>query len=209
MERAGLLQPRAQHAPLRAGGGRALRWRLPAHRRRARDPTRNRTLHRCGDCGLLFRRARGHPRRQREARADARARFRRRHVVVGAGARAVGPRHATAAVGRPARGGGALHAGPDGPGRHGLPAAQAQLHDLPGERELRGPAPGRARALPGEDAQAQAQRPVAVGAAGARRARARVAGEAARQGHLGGAALPAGVRQPRRPARGPAVGCGA
>ena len=40
VERPGLLQPRAQHASLRAGGGRALRRRVSAHRRRTRRPCR-------------------------------------------------------------------------------------------------------------------------------------------------------------------------
>lgn len=51
-----------------------------------------------------------------------------------------------------------------------------------------------AGALSGQDAQAQAQRPVALGAARARCTRPRLAREAAGQGHLGRALLPARVR---------------
>ena len=70
VERPGLLQPRAQPAPLRAGGGGAsTAARFPASSAALAHAARHRPLHRGGDRRLLLRRARGHPRRQRQARA--------------------------------------------------------------------------------------------------------------------------------------------
>jgi hypothetical protein len=73
LERAGLLQPRAQPAPLRAGRGEPA-WRaVPAHARTVADAAGHWPVYCRSHCVVLFWRACGHSGRQRQACADARA----------------------------------------------------------------------------------------------------------------------------------------
>ena len=152
VERPRLLQPRAQPASLRAGGGRpSTAARFRARSAELARAARHRPLDRGGDRRVLLRRARRDPRRQRQARADARARAstatsRRRAQR----ARAVGRRRRAAARSSDIE---ALHAGADGPRRDGVPGALAALPAVPGAARLCvARARRRRRALSGEDA---------------------------------------------------------
>ncbi len=193
VERPGLLQPRAQPAPLCAGGRGRAWWALSAQRRGARPAARHRPLDGGGDRRLRLRRARRDPGRQRQARADARARLRRRPGARRRGARAVAGRD-RAAAGARHRG---LHPGADGPRCRRLPDAAPAVRAVPAGRTLRRACRGRARALPGEDAQAQA-RPAPPRAAVAGAGRLALPHPASGAGRLGRPVEPARVRPGRR-----------
>ena len=147
VERPGLLQPRAQPASLRAGGRGAHGGEFP------RTAAELQTLPGIGRstaaaiAAFCF--------GERVAILDGNVK-RVLTRVLGfdgdlASARATSARCGTTPPSccrrRRAGGHAALHAGPDGPGRDRLPAAQAELPALPGQRAVRGAARGRAGAL--------------------------------------------------------------
>ena len=199
LERPGLLQPCPQPASLRARrGGRCMAASFRGSAEVLADPAGHRPLH--GRCHrlVLFRRARGHPGRQRQAGAHAGARLRRRPVQRRQPARACGrmrrrccrAAHVRESMPRYTQGLmdlGATVCLPRNPTCLLCPVSELCVARREGE-------PGK---LSGQDAQAQAQRAVAVAVAGPRRRRLGVAGKAARHRHLGRAVLPAGFRKPR------------
>ena len=129
---------------------------FPRSSARAGRAARHRPLDRRGDRRLLLRRARGDPRRQRQARADARARASTAtwREAGATSARCGAQAHALL----PARGIEAYTQGLMDLGATVCVAARAALPALPGARRLRraaqGGTPG---ALSGQDAQARAQ----------------------------------------------------
>jgi A/G-specific adenine glycosylase len=134
---------------------------------RAGHAAGHRPLHRGGDRGLLLWRAGRHPRRQRQARPDPRAGLRRRPGQRRRTAAAVGRSRSLAA----ARDVDVYTQGLMDLGATRVHLAPAGMPSLPAAAPLRGACPGAARALPGEDAQAQAQparQRLAVAAHGAR-----------------------------------------
>ena len=199
VERPRLLQPRAQPAPLRAGGRGRARRRFPRIERGARGAARHRPLDRRGDRRLLLRRARGDPRRQRQARADALCSASTATWPSRRNERdAVGTRRPRCCRQRRHRG---LHAGPDGPRRDVVPRARAALPALPGARRLRGAQQRHAGALSGEVAARRTRGRRETVLALAALARSRLAGAAPAHRRLGRPVEPARVRLARRAGR--------
>ncbi|MNO72234.1 hypothetical protein D3C76_631750 [compost metagenome] len=142
VDRARLLQPRAQPAQDREAGGRAAWRRIPPRRRAARRTPRHRPLHRRRHRQHLHGPARTDPRRQRQARAGPLSGRRRLSGRTEGGEAAMGRRRTL----HPARAGQPLHPGDDGPRRHPLHPQQAQLPALPAAKRLpRAPARPRDR----------------------------------------------------------------
>jgi hypothetical protein len=181
VERAGLLQPRPQPAPLRAGRGASARRRFPAHSAvLATLPGIGRSTAAAiaafcfgeraaildGNVKRVLTRALGFDDDLASAAAQKR---------LWAEAEALLPRARR----------GCLHPGPDGPGRHGVhPHAARHARSCPLAGPLRGACPGAARALPGQDAQPQAQ-PACQRACCGCAWRTRVAGAAPRDRRVG------------------------
>ena len=192
VERSGLLQPCASSAPMRAGRGGRARRRLPAQRRGTGRTARYRPFDCRGDRGLLLRRARRDPRRQRQACADPRARLRRRPCRRSPRTRAVAPGRGAAAA-ECHRG---LHAGLDGSGRDAVQCAPAGLRRVPAASAVRRASRRRARTLPCKDAQVEAYAAQQRNALAQRR-RSGVAGAAPAARCVGGAVDVGAVRLAR------------
>jgi hypothetical protein len=133
VERAGVLQPCAQPAPMCAGRRGAARRRVSVLVPGASDTARHRALHRGGDRVAVLRRAGCDSGCQCQARVGARAGFRGRPRFCRSTNASSGtaPRNCCPAP-TPSHGHAAVHAGHDGPRRHGMPAARTCVWQLPG-----------------------------------------------------------------------------